>query len=93
MKNASENTIPDTILNQFLETKIRDTSDVVNSRCHFLWNRDNIERYRVDVWVEEYIQKWDLDVKKIGYSFFVHYNNETEEITDKTMAGASHERS
>ena len=85
MKTASANTIPDTILNQFLESKIRDTSDIVNSRCHFLWNRDSVERYRVDVWIEEYIQKWDLDVKKIGHSFFVHYDNKTQEITDKTV--------
>lgn len=83
------NTIPNNVLSEFVESKVgyNNLGNIVNTRCHFLWNKDNIERYRIDVWIEEYIKAWDLNIKKIGHSFFVHYNNETEEITDKTLIG------
>ena len=83
---SSTNTVPNGILTNFLEYNIGFGIDkVVDTRCHFLWNRDEIERYRIDVWVEEYCSKFDLYMKKIGYSYFVHFDRDAEVLIDKTI--------
>lgn len=87
MKTVSEKTIPGSVLTEFLESKLgyKDLNKVVNTRCHFLWGRDNVDRYRINVWIEEHLDVWDLDVQKIGYSFFVHYDKDSQVIEDKTI--------
>ena len=83
---SSTNAIPDGILKNFLEYNVKKESKVVSTRSHFLWNRDNIERYRVDVWIEEYCEKFDLNIRKIGYSYFVHFDRDAEVLIDKTIS-------
>jgi hypothetical protein len=88
MKTATVPNIPGNILNEFLESKLgyKELNSVINTRCHFLWSRNNVDRYRINVWIKEHLDVWDLDIQKIGYSFFVHYDNDSQTVEDKTVA-------
>lgn len=83
---TSTNTIPDGILKNFLEYNVGlGLKKAVRTDCNFLWNRDDLELYRIDVWTEEYCKEFDLNIRKIGYSYFVHYDSKDEVLIDKTI--------
>lgn len=85
---TTNNTIPQMVLNNFLDAKIgyKDAGKITNTRCSLLWSHENIDRFRVDVWTEEYNEKLNLDTQKIGYSFFMHFDRDAEMLIDKTIA-------
>jgi hypothetical protein len=87
MKTAITATIPKTILNNFLDSKIgyKDSSRITATDCNLLWTSDNIDRFRVDVWTEEYNDKLNLDIQKIAYSYFMHFDRDAEVLIDKTI--------
>ena len=80
--------IPEHLLEEFLEFKI-DLSEIPNVKkvkSVYLWSRENIERYRVNVWTEvEKNRNGDIiKGNSITYSFFVHYDRDEMMIKDKT---------
>ncbi len=81
-------TIPNEILKQYLDERIelgdvRKINKVVDG---FLWEKGDIQRYRINVWMKEPIEGMFCDRHWIGYSWFVHYYKNTEVIEDKTIA-------
>ena len=86
-KNKPEPKIPADILTEFLEekVKVRDMPNVKTIRNNFLWEKSGTQRYRINVWVEEYIDGRYCPKVYIKYSFFVHYNKKTKEIEDLTI--------
>ena len=50
---SSKNVIPEGILSNFLEYNIGlGLKKKVKTDCNFLWNKDDLERYRIDIWTE-----------------------------------------
>lgn len=84
---TKKQTIPNKLLNEFVESKVgyKDIAKIVSIKCHFLWSRDGIDRYRINVWIGKHLDAEDLDVTNIGYSFFVHYDNDNETLEDHTI--------
>lgn len=81
-------TIPDYLLEQFLEFKI-DLSEIPNVKkikSIYLWSRDNVERYRVNIWTEVDKNRNGDIIKgnSITHSFFVHYDRDEMLIKDRT---------
>ena len=83
----SKTLISSDILNEFVESSVnyKEIGKVVEIRDHFLWERDGLERHRINVWMEEYIEAWDLIVKKIGHSFFVSFDRAEKRLNNKTV--------
>ena len=79
--------LPKEVLNAFLEDKISvsEIPNVCRIRDNFLWSKDNVQRYRINVWVEEYEELKYCPKVYIKHSFFVRYNKETKEVVDTTI--------
>ena len=86
-KTKDPEKIPLSILDEFLILKIgaREIDRSTNIKTIFLWTRDNVDRYRINVWMEDYCEETNLFKNKIGYSFFVHYDKDTLILLDKTV--------
>jgi hypothetical protein len=80
------NSIPNKILNEFVESKVgyKDLGKVTDIRQHFLWGRNNLDVYRINVWIEYCNERDNITAKKISHSFFVHFLKEEKILTDKT---------
>ncbi|MHA2384459.1 MAG: hypothetical protein ACXACT_17955 [Candidatus Thorarchaeota archaeon] len=80
-------TIPNQILKAFLDSRIEvdEALDVTQIKDGFLWQKGNIQRYRIDVWMSEEIPHHFCRRHFIGYSWFVHYDVKSKTITDKTL--------
>ena len=80
-------TIPSEILERFLEDKIklREMTNVKEVKCNFLWEKNKIQRYRINIWQEEHTDGQYCSRFYIGHSWFIHYCTRTKEITDKTI--------
>lgn len=77
---SSKNVIPERILFNFVKYNLGfGLKKAVRTDCNFLWNKEDLERYRIDVWTEEDCKR------KIGYSYFVHYDTKDEVLIDKTV--------
>ena len=72
--------IQDVVLRKFLESKV-DMKEVVDTRCCYLWSRGDVERYRINLYVETWEEAALYPKKSIGHSFFVHYDRYEEAIT------------
>jgi len=75
-------------MKSFLEGRLtlKEAVKVKNVEQCFLWNREGLERYRINVWMTK---KYDGDLIAeqiyIGKSYFLHYDSTTGEIEDKTI--------
>lgn len=80
--------IPNDILKSFLDEHItlEDAVKVNQVVDGFLWEKGDIQRYRINVWMIEYIEGMFCPRNYIGYSWFVHYNTSDKTLTDKTIA-------
>lgn len=76
--------IQDIVLRKFLESKV-DMKEITDIRCCYLWSRGDVERYRINLYVETWHEAALYPKKSIGHSFFVHYDRYEEEIIDKTI--------
>ncbi len=87
IKKKPDPKIPADILSEFLEekVKVRDMPNVKTIRNNFLWEKNETQRYRINVWVEEYVDGRYCPKVYIKYSFFVHYNKKTKKIEDLTI--------
>lgn len=78
--------IPKHVLDQFLEFKI-DLSEIYNLKKvddRFLWNRDQRERYRINVWIE-YEKDYHGDSitgNRISHSFIVDFNRKEMDLKE-----------
>ena len=79
-------TIPNDILMDFLEKKIKisEVKNITNIKDSFLWG-ENIQRYRINVWVAKEVEGLYWPVNSIEHSWFVHYIKEDKKIVDKTV--------
>jgi hypothetical protein len=81
-------TIDAQTMKSFLEERLtlEEAVKVKNVEQCFLWNREGLERYRINVWMKK---KYDGDLiveqVYIGKSYFLHYDSTTGEIEDKTI--------
>lgn len=80
-------TIPEYLLEQFLEFKI-DLSEIPNVKkikSIYLWSRDNIERYRINIWTEVDKNRNGDIIKgnSITHSLFVYYDRDEMIIRDQ----------
>lgn len=80
-------TMPQDVLSDFLEEKIkvRDIPNVYRIKDNFLWEKNGVQRFRINVWVEEYQEGRYCPKIYIKHSFFVRFNKETEQVVDKTI--------
>ena len=80
-----EPTISKDELDQFLVDKIKpeDKKNVSSVKCDNLWGN----RYRINVWMEEYEQEQLFPKYWIGYSYFIYYHEGL--IIDKTIQAKS----
>lgn len=78
--------LPKDKLDKFVQEKVnlRDGQYLLHIRDAFLWDVAGVERYRVDVWVEEDSEGCLYRSNRIGASFFVHYKMGGT-IQDKTI--------
>jgi hypothetical protein len=86
-KSKQKPQVPKEVLYNFLEDKIKisQVRNIKDVKCEFLWDRDGLQRYRINIWQEEYTDGQYCSRFFIGYSWFVHYCTRTKEITDKTI--------
>ena len=77
--------IPRDILMEFLEEKIQisNVKDIAKINDGFAYEKNGIERYRIDVWIGKTVPNKFCREFNIEYSFWVHYDQ--AKITDKTL--------
>lgn len=80
-------TIPKKELDEFLEknTGLSSIDNVSLVECCYLWEKGDIQRYRLNVWVSEPVEGRYCRSNYIKHSFFTHYNKESKEIKDHTI--------
>jgi hypothetical protein len=86
-KKVPDPKLPKEVFTKFLEDKISisEISNVCRVRDNFLWEKNGVQRFRINVWVEEYEELKYCPKVYIKHSFFVRYNKETKELTDHTI--------
>jgi hypothetical protein len=72
-------------LEEFLAARVtvKEGAKIYDIRDGFLWEVEGVQRFRIDVWIEE------GERKMIGSSFFVHYEKNKKVITDRTISKKS----
>jgi len=81
-------TIDAQTMKSFLEDDLTldEAVKVKNVEQCFLWDREGLERYRINIWMTK---KYDGDLiveqSYIGKSYFLHYDSTTGEIENKTI--------
>ena len=83
---VSKPEIPNEILKDFLEEKcnLSTLKDISKIRAGFLWEKGNIQRYRINVWQTTYEMGQFCPNTKIIHSYFVFYYPDEQMIVDKT---------
>ena len=88
VKPSQNPEIPQFLLDEFLEinigiSKIKNLKKV---KSYYLWERNNVERYRINVWIEvDKNRNGDIITgNNISHSFFVHFDTEEMLIIDQT---------
>lgn len=85
----SDNTpkLPEDLMLDFLENEIgiSNLTNIIKVKSNYLWSRSDVERYRINVYIETKQNESDYYHRNtIGYSFFVHYDSDSNVILDKT---------
>ena len=77
--------LPEGILNEFLKGKIDlpEGASLGQVNAGFLFDKNGIERYRIDVWVSEPLPHMFTKRHYIAHSWYVTYDQ--EKITDRTL--------
>lgn len=79
--------LPENLMLEFLENQIgiSDLTNIIRVKSNYLWSRSDVERYRINVYIETKQNEEDYYHKNtIGYSFFVHYDRDANVILNKT---------
>mgnify|MGYP003653907151 CR=1 FL=1 len=79
--------MPDKILKHFLEEKcgLSKLKNISMIRAGFLWQKGDIERYRINVWQTTYQMGEFCPDTKIIHSYFVFYYPNKQMVVDKTI--------
>ena len=83
---VSKPEIPNKILKDFLEEQCNfsQLKNISKIRAGFLWQKGNIQRYRINVWQTTYEMGQFCPNTKIIHSYFVFYYPDEQMIVDKT---------
>ena len=83
---VSKPEIPNKILKDFLEEQCNfsQLKNISKIRAGFLWQKGNIQRYRINVWQTTYEMGQFCPNTKIVHSYFVFYYPDEQMIVDKT---------
>ena len=83
---VSKPEIPNKILKDFLEEQCNfsQLKNISKIRAGFLWQKGNIQRYRINVWQTTYELGEFCPNTKIVHSYFVFYYPDEQMIVDKT---------
>jgi hypothetical protein len=88
VKSNQNPEIPKFLLDEFLELKINlsKINNLKQIKSYYLWERSNVERYRINIWTESDKNRNGDIIKgnNISHSFFVHFDTEEMIIVDKT---------
>lgn len=86
-KKPHKPTIPNDILKVFLDRNVtrEDVKNITQVKDEFLWEKNGVERYRVNIWMEKRIEGAFCNRIYIGYTWFLHYNRKEQTIADKTL--------
>ena len=78
--------MPVQILRDFLEEKceLSKLKDVSQFRAGFLWEKGNLQRYRINVWKTTYETGNFCPTVQIIHSYFVIYYPDEQMVVDKT---------
>lgn len=78
--------IPKKILKDFLEEKCNfsELENISKMKGAFLWQKGNIQRYRINIWQTTYELGEFCPNTKIVHSYFVFYYPDEQMIIDKT---------
>jgi hypothetical protein len=91
-KKKDKNMIPEKELMSWIKENVNtDGIEVIKIRDHFMWERGDVERHRVDVF-----EKYEIEgegefcwTNRIGErSYFLHYHKAEKTITDCTTGRA-----
>jgi hypothetical protein len=87
VKGEAAPAIPSDVLTSFLEKELtlNEAAKVYRVSHRFLWEKAGLERYRVNVWIRENINGGFCDSNRIIRSFFLCYDNESGDFSDKTL--------
>lgn len=79
--------IPVDILKEFVTRNIseKDKNTDYKVKCHFLWEHNDVERYRINVWISKSVAGQFCDRNCIAYSWFTHFHKRTKTLVDKTI--------
>ncbi len=78
-KEKAKKTIPMEVVKKFI-------GKIENLHLIDVTNISGTSSFRIDVWVSYFFFEHQCYPSyKVGHSWFVHYNEETQEITDKTV--------
>ena len=85
-QKAPSPTIPNDVLKVFLDRNltVADAVNITQVKDSFLWQKGDIERYRVNVWMKRAVEGQYYNDNYIGYSWFLHFNRKSQTLTDKT---------
>ena len=80
-------TIPNDILKAFLDRHIKteDAGKVSQVSDGFLWKEGNLERYRINVWIKEFVEGQYCANYSIDYSWFVHFDRDSQKFIRKVF--------
>ena len=76
-KRLTKKEIPQDVLEQF----VGHTENLWMIKAGHLWD----DKYRINVWTEEWIDGWVTPKHRIAKSFFVQYYDAEQMIIDKTI--------
>lgn len=88
-KPIVKNKINPKVLNKWLSDTMHvdEIENVVRVDVINLWSIGSIERYRINVWIEEKFENCVYLRNRIANSWFVHYDRSKEKIVNKTIKG------
>jgi hypothetical protein len=87
LKKTQKPKIPQDCLTSFIESKTTSAQAVYFNRidCTFLWESGDVQRFRINIWVEKNVEGSIYPHNYIGHSFFVHYDKLNGEVIDKSV--------
>lgn len=87
MKKQETPKIPLDKLNKFIDQNVptKPASSNVSPDCRFLWESGDIQRFRLNIWVDKSSADRTYREQYIEESFFLHYNKKSGEVINRTI--------
>jgi len=85
---VTKNKINPKVLRKWLEKMgVNKMPNIIKIDAINLWCIGSIERYRINIWIEEEFENCVYLRNRIANSWFVHYDRSKEKIVNKTIEG------